>query len=202
VVLPTVEPRRDRNKTRQSVLFGIGGVFAACISIARVAALSHCLDPTVYGTFRQVLYVYATTAVILELGLPKAVGYFLPQCSLGEGRRVLGNILSLLFLSGGCLSVSLYCLAGPISHVLNNVALAPVLRAYAPVPVLLIPTLPLRGVCATFGMARRCVIVEAGTQIIVLLALILPYGIWSCSFDAFLDSGQPLESGHRVPNPV
>ncbi|HNY76785.1 MAG: oligosaccharide flippase family protein [Sedimentisphaerales bacterium] len=174
VASPTFGPRHDRNKTQQSVLFGLGGVLAACISIAKVAAMSHCLAPTVYGTFRQVLYVYATTAVILELGLPKAVGYFLPQCSPGEGRRVLGRILSLLFLSGGCLSLSLYLLANPISQLLNNAALAPVLRAYAPVPILLIPTLPLRGVCATFGLARRCVIVEMGTQIIVLLALVLP----------------------------
>jgi O-antigen/teichoic acid export membrane protein len=57
---------------------------------------------------------------------------------------------------------------------LNNAALAPVLQAYAPVPVLLIPTLPLRGVCATFGMAGRCIIIEAGTRVVVLLALIVP----------------------------
>ena len=175
-----VERRRAANKTRQSVLFGLGGAFAACASIVKVAAMSHCLEPAVYGTFRQVLYVYATTAVILELGLPKAVGYFFPQCSLEEGRHVLGTILSLLFFSGGCLSLALFFLAGPISQVLNNAALAPVLRAYAPVPLLLIPTLPLRGVCATFGMAGRCILVEVGTRVLVLLSLILP-ALMGCS---------------------
>ncbi|MDE5957433.1 MAG: oligosaccharide flippase family protein, partial [Muribaculaceae bacterium] len=140
----------NQSRTAQAFWLGLGSVVSFMFGLVSTAVLSRILPVSEYGTYRQVLYVYATLQIVFSLGLPRAYSFFLPRLPIEEGRRSVDKI-NLIFIGAGLLfGVILYIFSGMIAGLLNNEALGPCLRRFSPTPVFLLPVLGLESVMATY----------------------------------------------------
>ena len=161
-------------RTVQTFVLSIGNLFTFCLSIAIAAILSRLLTKEDYGTFRQVIYVYTYMAIVFQVGLPKATSFFLPKLSLEEGKTTLKQIAVLLLASGFIFSGLLYFGADTIGVLLKNPDLPDLFRIYAPIPLFLLPTLALEGVCITFSMTGIYISFQIITKLLALVSVCLP----------------------------
>jgi len=159
------------SRTVSASIIALGQVSAIGFTLVLAAILSRTLEKEVYGTFRQVLYVYTTMAVVFEIGLPKAVPYFLPKVSLSEGKGLLIKILAFLALCGIAFSFALYFGADLAGALLRNENLPNLLRAYSPMPLLMLPTIALPGVCMTHQRPIAVAVFQALTKLVALLTI-------------------------------
>ncbi|MBI4229565.1 MAG: oligosaccharide flippase family protein, partial [Planctomycetes bacterium] len=105
--------------------------FTATIVLARVLA------PETFGSFQQVWLVYGTLSAFFMLGLPSACLYFLPRTDRAGWPALLGQMLLLLAGAGTALSALMAAAAPAIATRFDNPALAGLLRAFWPYPILI-----------------------------------------------------------------
>jgi O-antigen/teichoic acid export membrane protein len=103
------------------------------------AILSRALAKGVYGQFQQAWLVGSAVCIILAMGLPQSMQYFIPRIRAPAlRRRAFVQSLLLIQASGILAAVLLYVLARPVSLLVSgNEALAGVLRSYWPVALFL-----------------------------------------------------------------
>ena len=112
--------------------------------------LSRFFDKGDYGTYKQVMYVYSTLLAVFTLGLPKAYAYFLPKYATNYSRDIISKVTKIFFILGEAFSLFLLCCAGPIASVMNNPDLRSALIVFSPTPFLLLPTMGLDAIYASF----------------------------------------------------
>jgi Polysaccharide biosynthesis protein. len=144
--------------------------------------LSRYFDKSDYGTYKQVLYVYNTLLTVFTLGLPKAFSFFLPRVPLSQTKSLIRKITNLFFLLGGLFSLLLFVFSGQIASVLKNPDLSDALKIFAIVPFLMMPTMGLEGILATFQKTRFMALYTLVTRIIMLLCVALPVMIWGLGY--------------------
>jgi O-antigen/teichoic acid export membrane protein len=174
--------RLKNSNTIQAFWYGLSTLSALGISLVSAALLSRYFDKTEYGTYRQVVYVYSTLLVIFSAGFPRVYAYYLPRYSLAEGKNISLKITGLLFLSGLIFSVVLFVSADLIASVLRNDELGRGLRAFSPVPLLLMPTLGLEGIYTTYRKAQYLVVYNTLTRLITLACIIGPVILFHGSY--------------------
>lgn len=99
--------------------------FSAGITLLIPVALARALPVAEYGTFKQFFLVSATLYLVLGLGVPQSLYYFLPRAEAGERRALVAHTLGVLAIAGalGCVGV---LVARPALHALGGEALAAV----------------------------------------------------------------------------
>ena len=142
------------NNTKQAAWVAIGSLCSFGFSIVSSMILSRYFNKADYGTYKQVIYVYNTLLTIFTLGLPKAFSYFLPRVELGQSKSLIRKITILFFLLGGVFSLLLFVFAPQIAVLLKNPDLTKALRVFAIVPFLMLPTMGLDGILATFKQTK------------------------------------------------
>lgn len=75
--------------------------FSAGITLLIPIALARTLSVSDYGTFKQFFLVSATLYLVLGLGVPQSLYYFLPRAEEGERRALITHTLSFMALLGG-----------------------------------------------------------------------------------------------------
>ena len=131
------EPRQSKNANPAAgaLWLAVGSSVNMAAMLVLFGILSRTLDKSTYGIYRQVWMIGSALAVLMSMGVPQAVLYYMPQ--LQQKRNRLQTIVrgQLLLLIGGILGAFLiYCLAGPISRFVGGSHdLVPALRHFWPV---------------------------------------------------------------------
>lgn len=170
------------NNTRQAAWVAIGSLCSFGFSIVSSMILSRYFNKADYGTYKQVIYVYTSLLTVFTLGLPKAFSYFLPRVELAQSKSLIRKITNLFFLLGGVFSLLLFVFAPQIASFLNNPDLIKALRIFAIVPFLLLPTMGLDGVLATFKQSMFIALYHILTNVFKLLCVALPVMIWDLGY--------------------
>ena len=91
------------------------------------------------GTFRQVNLIFSTSCIILLLGIPASLYYFLPRAQEHEKRGIITQTLITLGLIGLVSSIILFFLASQISAAFHNPDISVLIRRYSPYLVFYLP---------------------------------------------------------------
>ena len=170
------------NNTKQAAWVAIGSLCSFGFAIVSSMILSRYFNKADYGTYKQVMYVYSTLLTVFTLGLPKAFSYFLPRVELCQAKSLIRKITNLFFILGGVFSVLLFVFSPQIADILKNPDLAKALKVFAIVPLLMLPTMGLEGILATFKQTKFIALYHIATNIFKLLCVALPVMIWDLSY--------------------
>lgn len=162
------------NNTIQAAWVALGSLFSVGFGIISAMILSRYFSKEEYGLYKQVIYVYTTLNGFFMLGLPKAFSYFLPKSPIDEAKSLISKLTKLFFVLGGALSLLLLLGSGIIADVLNAPELAPLLRIFSPVPFLMMPTLGLEGILATYRKTKFISLYVILTRTAMLLCICAP----------------------------
>ena len=165
---------KDTNNTIQAAWVGIGSLSSFLFTVASSAILSRYLTKDNYGTYKQVMYIYHTLLLVFTLGLPLAYSYFLPKVSLGEGKTLVDKLNFAFLILGGFFSIVLYLGADVCGDILKNPTLGNNIRIFSPAPMLILPTMGLNGIMATYRMTMWNAIYLITTRILMLLCVAIP----------------------------
>lgn len=162
------------SNTKQAAWVGIGSLASFGFAIISSMILSRFLSKADYGTYKQVMYVYETLLVVFTLGLPRAYSFFLPRVPFKQAKSLIVKISLLFLLLGALMSVLLYTQAHRISLILNNEELEDAIRLFSIVPTIMLPTMGLDGILASFRRAKLIAFYNISTRVLMLLFVALP----------------------------
>lgn len=168
------ESHKTTNNTIQAAWVALGGLFSMGFGIISAMILSRYLSKEDYGIYKQVIYIYTTLNGLFVLGLPKAYSYFLPRSPLSEAKSLISKITKLFFILGGALSLLLFFCSGIIADILRSPQLEYMLKIFSPVPVLMMPTLGLEGILATYRETKFITVYTVLTRVGMLLCVCMP----------------------------
>lgn len=174
--------KSSSNNTQQAFWVGIGSLFSFGFTIVSSMILSRYFDKGDYGTYKQVLYVYGTLLTVFTLGLPKAYSYYLPRVPLNEAKNLISKITNLFYLLGGFFSVLLFVFSPQIASFLKNPDLSLAIKIFSPVPLLMLPTMGLESILATYRKTQFITIYTVSTRIFILLCVVLPVVIFKGTY--------------------
>ena len=173
---------QQTNNTKQAAWVAAGSLFSFGFTIVSSMILSRYFNKADYGTYKQVMYVYNTLLTVFTLGLPRAYSYFLPRVELSQSKSLINLITRLFFLLGSVFSLLLFIFAPQIASFLNNPDLIPALRVFSIVPFLMLPTMGLDGIMATFKQSNYIALYHILTNLLKLLCVAIPVMIWDLSY--------------------
>ena len=177
---------KKSGNTVQAFWVGLGTIGQILLSLVSAMVLSRYFDKVEYGTYKQVLFIYSSFLVIFNAGLPKVYAYYLPKYSRSEGKNIVTKINTLLFLLGVFFSIILYFGASIFADVLKNEALKEGVRIFSVVPMLILPTLGIKGIFASYRQTQYLAIYMAVTKLLMLICIITPVIFWETSLRAAL----------------
>lgn len=128
------------------------------------------------------MYVYGTLLTVFTLGLPRAYSYFLPKRPVEQSKDIIKKLTLIFVILGTAFSLTLIVFAEPIAGLLNNTDLSTALRYFSPVPLLLLPTMGLEGIFASFKKTEYLAGFTIITRIITVLFTVLPVVFYSSSY--------------------
>lgn len=172
----------ETNNTRQAAWIALGSLFSFGFGIVSSMILSRYFDKADYGTYKQVLYVYNTLLTVFTLGLPKAFSYFLPRVKISQAKSLIKKITNLFFILGFLFSVLLFLFSSQIASFLKNPDLVLALRIFAIVPFLMLPTMGLEGILATYKKTKFMAIYTIVTRIVMLLCVAIPVMVFGVGY--------------------
>ena len=177
-----VDCNRGTSNTKQAAWVALGSLFSFGFGIISSMILSRYFSKGDYGTYKQVLFIYNTLLVVFTLGLPKAYSYFLPRVNINQGKDVVNKITRLFLILGTIFSALLYILSNQIAQVLSNDDLAYALKVFSIVPILMLPTMGLESILATYKKARFMTAYVIVTRTAQLLFIVLPVILWNLNY--------------------
>lgn len=162
------------SKTLQALWLVTGNLCSLLFGLGSMAVLGRYLTTEQYGTYRQVLYVYQTLLILFSLGMPRAYSYFLVRMPVEEGRSFVAKMRRMFLGLGAGFAVLLYAGAGGVAQVLENPALAPALRIFAPTPLLLMPVLGIESLLVALDRARLNALYVLFNRLTTAVGVLLP----------------------------
>lgn len=170
------------SNSKQAAWVAIGSFFSFIVGIVSPMILSRFFDKGDYGTYKQVMYVYNTLLTIFTLGLPKAYAYFLPKYSAEYSRDIISKVTKIFFVLGVVFTLFLLCFAGPIANVMNNPDLKTALVVFSPTPFLLLPTMGLDAIYASFRKTKYIAYYTILTRVLTIVCIVLPVVLFSGNY--------------------
>lgn len=162
------------NNTKQAAWVAIGSLCSYSITLISSMILSRFFNKADYGTYQQVLYVYNSLLTVFTLGLPRAFSYFLPRIPDDQAKSLINKLTRVFFALGIVFSLVLFFFSPLISRLLNNPELDKALKYFSIVPALLLPTLGLDGIMATYRKTQYLAIYKTVTSLLTLLCVAFP----------------------------
>lgn len=164
----------NNSNTVQAFWIALGSLFSFGFAIVSSMILSRYFPKEDYGTYKQVLYVYTTLLTVFTLGLPKAFSFFLPRVENNQSKDLIKKITNIFFILGGFFSVFLFLFASQIAIFLKNQDLTLALKIFSPVPFLMLPTMGLEGILATFRKTKFLAMYDVITRLFMLFCVAIP----------------------------
>ncbi len=167
-------PNSRNSNTIQSLWVAMGSLASFAFSIVSAAILSRYFAKEDYGTYKQVMYVYHTLLTVFTLGLPKSYSYFLPRVTKEEGFSLVNKITNIFFILGAIFSLFLFFASPLIADILKNEELGTAIKIFSPVPLLMLPTMGLESIYATYRETYISAIYTVITRVLMLVCVALP----------------------------
>lgn len=162
------------SNTIQSLWVAMGSLTSFAFSIVSAAILSRYFAKEDYGTYKQVMYVYSTLLTVFTLGLPKSYSYFLPRVTKEEGLSLVNKITNIFFILGAIFSLFLFFASPLIADILKNEELGTAIQIFSPVPLLMLPTMGLESIYATYRETYISAIYTVITRVLMLVCVATP----------------------------
>lgn len=102
--------------------------------------LSRVLSMEDYGSYRQVWLLYYTLIPLFTMGIATSINYFIPRFETEQQKTFVFQTYAGLFVLGLAFAAFLYLGAGYFGSMFNNPALIVLLKIFALVPLLTMPT--------------------------------------------------------------
>lgn len=179
---PQLSIKNNDSNTAQTFWVVIGSLASSLFSILSSVILTRFLAKDDYGTYQQVIFVYNSLLAVFTLGLPRAFSYFLPRMSKAQGKDTARKINYMLMLVGAFFSLTIFAAAPLIGRVLDNPDLPYALRWFSPVPLLMLPTMGIEGIYATYRKTHISALYMVLTRIFTLACVALPVMIRGGSY--------------------
>ena len=170
------------NNTKQAAWVAVGSLCSYSITLVSSMILSRYFNKADYGTYKQVMYVYHALLTVFTLGLPRAFSYFLPRVPNEQAKSLINKLTKLFFYLGLAFSLLLFFGSPLIARLLNNPELNGALKIFAIVPTLLLPTLGLDGIMATYRKTKFLALYKTATSLLTLLCVALPVMIFDLGY--------------------
>lgn len=177
---------RNNSNTLQAFWIGLGYLGTFLVAMGSAMVLSRYLSKDDYGTYRQIIYIYNILQGVFAAGLPSAYSYFLPKLSLSQGKRLTRILLLCFIILGTLLSMVFYFGAPLLSSVLKNPELTSHLKLFAPIPLLLIPTLGIEGLFTSVRKTEQLLIYNISTKFFMFFCLVSPVLFWEASIEKII----------------
>lgn len=162
------------NNTQQVAWIAIGSFFSFVVGIVSPMILSRYFDKGDYGTYKQVMFVYNTLLGVFTLGLPKAYSYFLPKSPESQAKDIISKITRLFFMLGAVFSLLLFAGSSLFARLLNNPDLSLALKLFSTVPIMLLPTLGIEGIYATYRKTQYIAVYMVVTRVLIIACIVAP----------------------------
>lgn len=172
----------ETNNTKQAAWIAIGSLFSFGFGIVSSMILSRYFDKGDYGTYKQVMYVYNTLLTVFTLGLPKAFSFFLPRVDKSQAKNLIKKITNLFFILGAIFSLILFAFSHQFASLLKNPDLDYAIKIFSLVPFLMLPTMGLEGVLATYKQTMFMTIYTIVTRTMMLLCVACPVMFLDCGY--------------------
>jgi O-antigen/teichoic acid export membrane protein len=169
-----MDPMPDQNNSKQAAWVVVGSLSAFILSLAGSVVLSRYFDKADYGSYRQVIYLYETMLVVFSLGIPSAYSFFLPRVPKSAAKQVITMINGVLILSGLCFAATFYVGAEFMADALGNENLVEPIRYFAIVPAVMLPTMGIDGILATFRKTQWLALYSIATKALLFVCVALP----------------------------
>lgn len=144
------------------------------LALVSAAILSRYFDKTDYGSYRQIIFVYSSLVIVFSAGLPNIFSYFLPRIDKSEGKELVNRVTFILFILGLCFGLFLFFGANKIAWFMGNQEITPGIKRFSIVPVLLLPSLGIDGIFASYQQTYMLAIYNTINRLLMLSLIILP----------------------------
>lgn len=172
----------------QASWLGIGNSFGAIISILLMVVISRFLEKSEYGSFRQVMYIYATIISVVGLSLSKLPSNYLPLLSLPQGKNLINKTMLLLTVLAGLFCALIYFGNPLLCDFFNNSELRVPLTIFSLVVLFTVPTLIIEGIYASYKNTQTLGLYLVINKTLLLLFLIAPLVFGSLSLASIMAS--------------
>lgn len=173
---------KQTSNSKQAAWVAIGSFFSFIVGVVSPMILSRFFDKADYGTYKQVMYVYNTLLAVFTLGLPKAYSYFLPKYATEYSRDIISKVTKIFFILGAVFSLFLLFCAVPIASMMNNPNLKMALIVFSPTPFLLLPTMGLDAIYASFRKTKYLAYYTIATRIFTIVCIVVPVVMFSGNY--------------------
>ncbi|MFQ5413731.1 MAG: lipopolysaccharide biosynthesis protein [Phycisphaerae bacterium] len=119
----------------RTVVLALGQFVHTGLTLVLAMVLSRLLQKEVYGTFREVLFIYMLLAGVLGSNIAESLLYFLPRSGAAEKRRWLGQTVQLSLVVGVVLGAIIYTTADVWADHYTTPELASLLKVFAWFPL-------------------------------------------------------------------
>ena len=170
------------NNTKQAAWVAVGSLCSYSITLVSSMILSRYFNKADYGTYKQVMYVYHTLLIVFTLGLPRAFSYFLPRVPDDQAKSLINKLTRIFFILGLVFTLVLFFGSPLIARILKNPELDKALKLFAVVPAMLLPTLGLDGIMATYKKTQFLAIYKTATSLLTLLCVALPVMVFDLGY--------------------
>jgi len=166
----------------QAVWLTTSSFSSFALALVSAAILSRYFDKAEYGTYKQILYVYATLQTVFAAGLPSVFTYFIPRLSDGQGKKLVNGVNRLFVILGLAFSVFLYLSSDLIAGILKNPELSVGLKIFSPFPLFTIPSLGVEGIYTALRKTKYIAIYQTANRLLMLLCIVLPVVVFKGTY--------------------
>lgn len=106
----------------------------------------------------------------------------MPKFAIEYSKDIISKVTKIFFILGAVFSLFLLCFAGPIALVMNNPDLKMALIVFSPTPFLLLPTMGLDAIYASFRKTKYLTYYTIATRILIIICIVLPVIIFSGNY--------------------
>jgi len=166
--------QQDTSNFSQAFWLFISHCSSFAFIIVSAAILARYIDKSEYGTYKQIMYVYATLQTIFVAGLSGIFSYFLPRLSIGQGKSLVNKFTLVLGLLGASFSLVLYFGSPIIAKILNNDELISGLKIFALVPLFTLPTLGVECIYTALRKTSDIAFYQIVCKLLNLICVVVP----------------------------
>jgi len=152
----------------------VGRLLRALSKLLLLILLVRLLTKFDYGTYRQVIMLYSLFSVVLFLGIPTSVYYFLPKLKEDEVKTFILQSEIALFYLGLLLGAIFFFTAGYWGSKFTNESLPVYLRIFALYPLFDFPTQAIPPILICFDRHRAAAIANVVFAVNNLVAVVIP----------------------------
>ena len=172
--MSTEKQQNNTSNFNQALWLFISQAGSYALVFVSAAIFSRYFDKSAYGTYKQVMYVYATLQTVFVVGLPGIFSYFIPRLSNAQGKTLVNKFTLILVFLGAVFSMVLYFGSTVIAQILKNPELETALKIFALVPLFTLPTLGVEGIYTALRKTKYIAFYQIISKTFNLLCVLAP----------------------------